>query len=73
MKLDDIRERLQQRLAINNCKRNTVKAKLIEHEFLQGFCFANTTVNEEGNSVFTPAVPLYLVICMMSGRSILDA
>lgn len=59
--LDEICNRLSKLLELEKAKKGTVKARTIEWGCLQGIatCLGNET-------------PGYIIICMASGRSILD-
>jgi hypothetical protein len=67
-----MREALRKRLEANGVKKGTNKAQLIEMEFLQGFCHAHVVVADDGKQSYTKAVTPYMLICMFSGRSILE-
>lgn len=62
--IEELKRGVQQRLTVNGARKGTQKAGLIEHEFLQGVNSCSVSPQE---SILPPAV----IVCMMSGRSIL--
>ena len=58
--LESVTAKLKQMLSVNDIKKGSVKAKMLEHGFLQGLMHGQTPVDA------------YLAMTVISGRSILD-